>query len=131
MTIQLYIYIIIYVGGDDLNIGTRLKKARKFRGISQTCLAEHLGFTRGVITNIESNKTVPSQLILEGICQFLNINKDWLLTGNGEMDYKQVSKTVKILSEINETAKELSIDEQLYILDLINTFKKHKECFKK
>jgi len=125
------LYIIIIIGGDDLNIGSRLKDARKLRGISQDSLAEQLGFSRGVITNIERNKTVPTQLVLNGICQLLNINQEWLATGNGKIEDAQVSKSVKILSEINETAKELSVDEQLYILDLINTFKKHKEDLKK
>lgn len=114
-----------------MDIGSRLKYARKLRGISQDSLSEQLGFSRGVITNIEHNKTVPSQLVLNGICQILNINEEWLLTGSGEMDSTQVSKSVRILTEINETAKQLSVDEQLYILDLINTFKKHKEDLKK
>lgn len=114
-----------------MNIGCRLKDARKLKGMSQEKLASQLGCSRGVVTNIESNKTMPSQLVLDGLCSILNLNKEWLLHGTGHRDREPVSRSAKILAEITAISKELSQEEQLYVLDLINSFKKHKDSLKK
>ncbi len=110
-------------------IGERLKLARKSKGITQDSLAEQIGSTRSVITNIEYGKvTEPQPLALNAICEVLNINKEWLMTGKGEMDVqpKVIDKSTKILSEIYILAKQLSEEEQDYILDLIKTYQKHR-----
>ncbi|MCC0731324.1 helix-turn-helix domain-containing protein [Clostridioides sp. ZZV14-6048] len=113
-----------------MNIGDRLKETRKSKGISQESLAEQLKCSRGVITNIEYGKTEPTQLVLDALCNILNVNKEWLLLGAGEQFKKNnVSQSEKVLSEIYSLSKELTEEEQLYILDLINTFKKHKNNF--
>lgn len=69
-----------------MSIGFRIKEARKYRGISQDKLAEILGVSRGVITNIEHEKTEPSLLVLNAICEVLEVKKEWVLTGEGDMD---------------------------------------------
>lgn len=110
-----------------MTIGDRLKEARKVKGYSQDSLAKSIGTSRGVVTNIELNKIEePQPLIVNAICNTLSINKDWLLHGSGNMEINEsVTKSAKILSEIYTTAQELSEEEQLYILDMINTYKKH------
>lgn len=109
-----------------LTISERLKKARKSRGITQDELAKMIGSSRGVITNIELGKiTKPQPLILNALCTALEINSDWLLHGTGDMDNIDSIKSAKILSEIYSISKELSEDEQLYVLDLIKTYQKH------
>ncbi|MCC0764969.1 helix-turn-helix transcriptional regulator [Clostridioides sp. ES-S-0006-03] len=115
-----------------MSIGKRLKDARKENGISQEDLAKQIGYSRGVITNIESDKTEPAPLVLKAICDILNLNEEWLLHGTGQQsNEKELSQSSKILSEIYTLSKDLSEEEQLYILDLINTFKNHKENIKK
>lgn len=115
-----------------MSIGNRLKEARKAKGFTQDTLAENIGCSRGVITNIEHDKTTPSPLVLNAICDKLEINPDWLLTGNGNMSTENNSiKKLKILSEIYALSKELNEEEQLYILDLITTFRKHKDLISK
>ncbi|HFL3205680.1 TPA: helix-turn-helix domain-containing protein [Clostridioides difficile] len=115
-----------------LSIGQRLKDTRTSKGISQTELAKKIGCSRGVITNIEFNKTEPTALVTKAICDILNLNEKWLLQGVGQQfKEEQLSQSAKILSEIYTLSKDLSEEEQLYILDLINTFKNHKENIKK
>lgn len=110
-----------------MNMGNRLKTARKFRGFSQEELANKLGVSRGVITNIEGNKVSdPQELVISAICQTLNINKAWLLSGVGEMEISQeTQKSNKILAEIYDNVKEFSEEDQRYILDIINSYKNH------
>jgi len=109
-----------------MSIGERLKAARKKRGISQDELAKSIGVSRGVITNIEYDKVnTPQLIILEAMVQKLKIRKEWLIEGQGDMDNNSdVLQSAKTLAELYEVAKDLSEDEQLYLLDVIEAMKK-------
>ena len=63
-----------------------IKIARKARGYTQDSLAEALGMSRGVITNIEYGRAEPQTLVIKAICDILHISQTWLMTGNGNMD---------------------------------------------
>lgn len=105
-------------------LGARLQYARKKRGYTQELLAETIGVSRGVIYNIEKNKNEPQSIVVNALCQTLNINRDWLLWGAGEMDHAEdTSRSVKILAELYEVAKDLSENEQLYLLDVVKALK--------
>ena len=102
------------------NLGERLHFARKKKGYTQDSLAETIGVSRGVIFNLEKNKTTPQTIVVNAICQTLNISKDWRLTGEGEMeDPSHTAQSIRILAELYEVAKDLSEDEQLYLLDIV------------
>lgn len=109
------------------NLGSRLKLARKKKGISQDALATLIGTSRGVITNIELDKIIePQPLVINSICNVLGINKEWLLYGIGEMDSAEEQiKVSHTLEEISLYLNDLSEEEQLYVLDLIRTYQKH------
>lgn len=105
-------------------LGERLNYARKKNGYTQDSLADAIGVSRGVIFNLEKNKTEPQIIVLNAICQILKINKDWLLNGTGEMeDNPEALHSAKILAELYDIAKELSEDEQLYLLDTVKALK--------
>ena len=100
-----------------MSIGLRLKEARKARGMSQELLAEKIGASRGVVTNIEHDKVLePQPLVVNAICDVLKINRQWLLPG----------RSAKVLSEIYTSVKELSGEEQQFILDMIQTYIRHR-----
>ena len=105
-------------------LGERLNYARKSSGYTQNGLAESIGVSRGVIFNLEKNKTVPQAIVINAICQTLNVNSDWLLSGVGEMKKeKDPVRSDKVLRELYEFARELSEDEQLYLLDAAKALK--------
>ncbi len=107
------------------SLGERLNYARKIKGYTQDSLAETIGVSRGVIFNLEKNKTTPQTIVINAICQTLKINKNWLVNGTGEMeDTKEMSQSIKILTELYEVAKELSEEEQLYLLDTVKALQK-------
>lgn len=110
-----------------MTIGQRLKKARKLRNITQDMLARQIGASRGVITNIEHDKiTEPQPIVINAICNALQINKEWLLNNHGEMvTDTATNRSTQILSEIHDYAKGLSEEEQLFILDMIKSYAKH------
>lgn len=110
-----------------MSIASRLKQARKSRGYTQEKLANELNVSRGVISNIEYEKAEPQKLVINAICEVLKINKNWLITGQGNMENNpnpEMNNT--LLSEIYNSAKNLSKEEQDYILDMIKTFQKHR-----
>lgn len=106
--------------GNVMNtLGERLNYVRKKNGYTQSSLAESIGVSRGVIFNIEKNKTVPQAIVVNAICQTLRINKDWLMRGTGKMeDTSEVMLSTKILAELYQVTKDLSEDEQFYLLDI-------------
>ena len=71
-----------------MSINERIKAVRKYTGLSQTDFAERLGTTRGVITNLEFEKTTPNDPFIKLICREFNVSEDWLRTGEGEMMQK-------------------------------------------
>lgn len=111
-----------------MSIASRLKQARKLKGYTQESLASAVGVSRGVISNIEYEKTEPQALVVHAICDVLRIDEHWLVSGEGTMEGNpEWEKNVQLLSDIYNSAKELSEAEQDYILDMIRTFQKHRE----
>lgn len=105
-------------------LGERLNYARRNSGFTQNSLAESIGVSRGVIFNLEKNKTVPQAIVLNAICQTLKVNSDWLLTGAGEMRKQEDTvRSDKVLRELYEFVSDLSEDEQLYLLDTAKALK--------
>lgn len=84
----------------------RFKLIRKKEHLSQTDFGKILGVSRDVIGNIEYGRVEPKMLLINHLCDVFSINKDWLLTGNGEMytipeEDKELSKILLELSEKN------------------------------
>lgn len=71
-----------------MSINERIKAVRKNSGLSQTAFAERLGATRGVITNLEGEKTETNEPFLRLICKEFNVSEEWLRTGEGDMMQK-------------------------------------------
>lgn len=121
----------IYIKSDQevcrLSIGQRLKEARKSCKMSQDVLAEKIGASRGVITNIEHDKiSRPQPMVVNALCNVLGIYKEWLLDGSGPMKLPtEENQSAQVLSEIYEQAQKLSEEEQLFILDMIKSYTKH------
>lgn len=110
-----------------MNIGSRLKQVRKSKGYTQDALANAIGVSRGVISNIEYEKAEPQPLVIRAICEVLRIDEKWLASGEGKMESNPDLESARLLSDIYKSAKELSDQEQDYILDMIKIFKKHRE----
>ena len=94
------------------SLGERLHYIRKKKGYTQTSLADAIGVSRGVIFNLEKNKTIPQKIVINAICQVLKINEAWLLSGKGEADaFSDTAQSTKILTELCEVLKGLSEEE--------------------
>nr|WP_319389132.1 helix-turn-helix transcriptional regulator [uncultured Cohaesibacter sp.] len=66
--------------------GARLKLLRLNLNLTQSGLAEAVGYSQGYVSDIESDRSKPSSKFVKTlITLFPNVNGDWLLTGEGEM----------------------------------------------
>ena len=82
-------------------LGERLNYARKQKGYTQDSLAQTIGVSRGVIFNLEKNKTEPQAIVINAVCQILKINKEWLTDGTGDMESgNQAFQSAKLLEEL-------------------------------
>lgn len=84
----------------------RFKLIRKKEHLSQTEFGKVLGVSRDVIGNIEYGRVEPKTLLINHLCDVFNVNKNWLLTGIGEMylipeEDKELSKIMLNLSKRN------------------------------
>lgn len=66
-------------------LGERLKQVLEVKDISRYRIHKDLGISQGTLKNYIENATSPTPSILKQLCQYLNINETWLLTGEGEM----------------------------------------------
>ena len=65
-------------------VGSRLKKARKYAGLTQVELAKKSGSKQGAISDLESGRNESSTKLVE-MAQAMGVSADWLATGKGEM----------------------------------------------
>lgn len=63
----------------------RILQVRKALKISQTDFGKCIGVGRGVINNIDLSLVEAKPLLIDQICKTYNVNKNWLLTGDGDM----------------------------------------------
>ena len=65
--------------------GERIENLKKQLGITKTKFAEKLSVSQPYISKIIISGYVPSERLIEDICEKFNANEKWLRTGEGEM----------------------------------------------
>ena len=68
-----------------VSINVRIKAVRKALGLSQRAFCRGIFLSQGFYAQIESGIKKANERIYELISDKYNVNKDWLLTGKGEM----------------------------------------------
>ena len=91
-------YIVTMRGGKKMNnIKDRIKDIRIGLNLSQTQFGDKIGISNSQIACYESGlRNVPERSIND-ICREFNINKDWLITGEGEKF--AIPEDINILTE--------------------------------
>lgn len=78
---------------EKVTIGERVQKIRFDLDLSQTQFGEKLGKSHATISKIEANETQLNEAIINGLILHFNVNKDWLLKGEGNMFIASGRKT--------------------------------------
>lgn len=90
-------------------IGERIKQIRETaedKKLSMAAFGERLGASAAAVNQWEHGKNAVPTTMVNLICSEFGINKDWLLTGNGEM-YEPITRE----AELAEIAAKLFNDQ--------------------
>lgn len=79
----------------------RIKALRKELKMSQDVFAEKLGLTKNYISLVENGNRNLSEQSIKVLCSILNVNEEWLRTGNGKM-FKSRTREQEIGAFVNE-----------------------------
>lgn len=63
----------------------RIKQLRTVLGLTQSEFANRISVTNASVSLIERGERNPSSQTIQLICQQFNVNREWLLTGKGNM----------------------------------------------
>ncbi|BDC03438.1 helix-turn-helix domain-containing protein [Clostridium perfringens] len=88
----------------------RIKKIRKDKKLSQVEFGNKLSVSRDAIANIECGRVDPKPLFINHLCDVFNVNREWILTGNGNM-YIVPKKERELADLIYELSKS---DSRIY-----------------
>ena len=116
------------------DIGSRLKEARKQRGLTQRSLAKCLCKSPSAISGYENNEQIPPVDVLVSISRLLNVSVDYLVGIEHKkvfsisgLTQEQIELVELIFSEFNapsSTGKLLSAQQTQIIQKLILLFQK-------
>ena len=81
----------------------RLKELRISKGLTQEELAEKIHVSRSAICKWEMGNGIPSDPNIEGLCEFFNVEEEWLL------DREDLKQQIIIFNDINKKINLTSI----------------------
>jgi transcriptional regulator with XRE-family HTH domain len=120
--------ILIKMGKMAVSINVRIKAVRKALGLSQRAFCRGIYLSQGFYAQIESGGKKANERIYELIATKYNVNKDWLLTGKGEMfcgpaPDLELEQLIEIYKELDPLFKEYVM---LQIKQLLNVQKQSR-----
>lgn len=83
-----------------MTIGERIREYRKSKKMSMAEFGERLGISGQAISQIELGKTVVNERILKSICSEYNVSREWLETGEGEMELLPLDEEAELLADL-------------------------------
>jgi len=95
-------------------LNERIKNVRKAKNLSQKEFAQNINLSQNHISSIEKGIRAATDRIINDICKVYNVNKNWLLTGEGKMFRDPLEPFVIEDEEIKDFVKSfLKIDETI------------------
>ncbi|WP_370895278.1 helix-turn-helix domain-containing protein [Chryseobacterium gossypii] len=80
-----------------MSIGSKVRKYREAKGLSQEDLAFRLDVAQTTISSIESDKSIPNSILLNKIAQELDVNINDLLD-EGKTNINSVEKNEEVIN---------------------------------
>lgn len=85
-----------------MTISERIARLIDVSGMTKTDFASKLNVTQAYISKITNKGSVPSDRLIEDICEKFNVNENWLRTGEGEM-FIELSRDEQIAEFVGRT----------------------------
>ncbi|GMQ55682.1 hypothetical protein AN1V17_00740 [Vallitalea sediminicola] len=86
-------------------IRSRIKELRKILDINQELFAQRISMSRSNLANIENGNVSLTDRVKNNIITEFNVNKDWFVSGKGEV-FNNITSNL-----ISQLIKENSLDE--------------------
>ena len=87
-------------------LGERVKAIREHYGLPQPLFAKQINKTQGFVSNVETGRSGVSEETIKEICFLFGVNKEWLVSGVGEMGCGDAADKAGIDKRIKEIRKE-------------------------
>jgi transcriptional regulator with XRE-family HTH domain len=96
----------------ETELKDRLLKLRLTQGLSQVEFSKRIGATSRAYSHYEKGESKAMDVFVNNICKAFLVNKEWLLTGEGEMIDLNADKIDNdgLLSDITQVLRQLSPD---------------------
>ena len=94
------------------SIGERMAYARKQKMLNQQVLADHLGVTRGSISQYENGIIDPNLNNLDVAAKLLDVSFEWLAFGRGLQNRNTASVNLEDLAKDDERLVYLTAEER-------------------
>jgi len=106
-----------------VSINTRIKAVRKALGLSQRAFCKGIFLSQGFYAQIEGGFKKANERIYELISNKYNVNKEWLVTGKGEMfsgpaPDMELEKLIAIYKELDPLFREYIMLQIQQLLDV-------------
>lgn len=101
----------------------RIKEIRKILKLSQKKFGENLNISQNHISSIENGTRAVTDRMISDICRLYSVNKDWLITGEGEIFIDPLAPFTIEDDEVKNFIKNfLKMDEfmQEKIMDMVS-----------
>lgn len=96
------------------SIGERIEKIIDSKGLKRVELAKLIKVDQSYITQLIKGKNVPSDRLIDDICEKLNINPVWLRTGQGDMQSQETME-----QEFTRTAARIVKSHDEMIMNMV------------
>ena len=105
------------------NIHDRLKKIRSHFKLTIREFAKEIYFSHGVYGQVEYGTREPNDRIIQLICSRFNVNKKWIMTGEGEIFISpppdiRLEKILEIYNTIDQTLKDCLLEQSKILLKI-------------
>jgi transcriptional regulator with XRE-family HTH domain len=105
------------------SIKERIKAVRQALNLSQRDFCKGIFLSQSFYGQIETGRKTPNERVYELICNKYKVNKEWLLTGKGEMFSEtppdvEVDLLIEIYKELDPLFKEYIIQQIKQILSV-------------
>lgn len=97
-----------------MNENDRLKMIRTEKGLTLAKFGERIGLTPGAVSDMERGRRGITEQTRNSVCREFSINKEWLMTGTGEMEVPEGDELEALARRYN-----LSRDFQAFIEKLV------------
>lgn len=87
------------------DINFRIQTVRQELGLSRRAFGEPLAASDSVIKNLENNLTEPKTAFLDLLCRTYNVNRAWLVSGEGDM-FAEMGRDAEIAEYIGSVLSE-------------------------